>query len=93
LVEIIATVTDDRTRVPDGLFEALSRADAWSRWEEQPAELRSMYVNWVTKPRRASERRLRAAETAYYTFHGVLDKAIQRPSRWDALLSILGEIN
>jgi Bacteriocin-protection, YdeI or OmpD-Associated len=86
-------VTDDRTPVPDELFEALGRADAWSLWAEQPAELRSMYIDWVTKPRRASERRKRAAETAYYTVHGVLDKAIQRPSALDALLSVLREIN
>jgi hypothetical protein len=81
-------VADDLAPVPDELFEALSRADAWSRWEEQSAEVRSMYVSWVAKPRRANERRARADVTAYYAVHGALDKAIQRPGLWAALLSI-----
>ncbi|OHV39322.1 MULTISPECIES: YdeI/OmpD-associated family protein [Pseudofrankia] len=84
-------MADDRDLVPDELFEALSRADAWSQWEEQTAEVRSVYVRWVAKPRRASERRSRADVTAYYAFHGALDKAIKRPGVWNALLKLLGE--
>jgi len=82
-------VADDLASVPDELFDALTHADAWSLWREQPAELRSMYIRWVSKPRMASERRVRANDTAYYTVHGVLDKAMERPSVWKALLKIL----
>ncbi|MDT3444741.1 YdeI/OmpD-associated family protein [Pseudofrankia sp. BMG5.37] len=82
---------DDRTSVPDELFETLSRADAWPQWEEQAPEVRSMYIRWVAKPRRASERRSRADVTAYHAFHGTLDKAIQRPRVWKALLEFVGD--
>jgi hypothetical protein len=80
----------ERVTVPDELFEALGLADAWSAWEEQTAELRSLYVGWVTEPRSARERRSRAELTAYYAVHGALDKAVQRPRARDALLSIFG---
>lgn len=83
-------MADERDSVPDELFEALGRADAWSHWEEQTAEVRSLYAGWVTEPRSARERRSRAELTAYYAVHGALDQAVQRPRARDALLSIFG---
>ncbi|WP_261576204.1 hypothetical protein [Frankia gtarii] len=56
--------SDDRESFPDELFEALSQADAWPGWEVQPADVRALYVDWVSRPRRARERRERAETTA-----------------------------
>ncbi|ONH29547.1 hypothetical protein BL253_16460 [Pseudofrankia asymbiotica] len=84
-------MADDQVAVPAELFDALSRADAWSLWEEQTAEVRSTFISWVAKPRRAGERRARADVTVYHTVHGSLDQAIQRPRLWHAVLSLFGE--
>jgi hypothetical protein len=84
-------VTDDQASVPVELSEALDQADAWLEWDEQPADVRSMYIDWVAKPRRAGERRSRAEVTAYYAFHGALDKGIQRESIWKSLLKLVGD--
>ncbi|EIV96289.1 YdeI/OmpD-associated family protein [Frankia sp. QA3] len=87
--ESLPDESDDRESLPDELFEALSQADAWAGWEEQPADVQALYVTWVSRPRRARERRERAETTAYYAAHGALDKAIRRGSPWEAITSIL----
>ncbi|CAJ63995.1 MULTISPECIES: hypothetical protein [Frankia] len=82
-------MADDPQSLPDELLEALGQADAWAGWEEQPADVRALYVRWVSRPWRAGERRLRAETTAYYAAHGALDKGVQRPRLWEAIASIL----
>lgn len=79
-------------QVPVELSEALSQADAWPGWREQPADLRALYREWVARPRRASERRARAELTAGYARDGLLDKAVQRPGLIRAIASVFESI-
>ncbi|WP_248813800.1 MULTISPECIES: YdeI/OmpD-associated family protein [Frankia] len=71
--------------LPAELITALDETDgAWDGWQAADQRTRTLFAEWVAKPRTARLRRERAAITAEHAAHGVLRHAIERPGLAEA---------